>query len=542
MDRKIQEKREFACSVWDFFRTVDEELLECNLCDCRLLCPKVDTSDMTHHLQKSHPEELMNGQACDIVEFVKEHPVLNDRMVSCQGVGGTELHPQMYFIDHCLGLDILKSTKCEMIVPASEEPSRCRFCAKLSEGQNKSNDLAVEKKPRNIGLSEIDQVVKDEPKPDRNSSSLVEVYFTDPDEDFDSDEGIEETDVKGGLTQHQKDLPNLSLESNAADQDINALSRHNILKDQESGSEDKHCGYSRETDSDSKFEAEAISQSHNDSKYKEKSLVGKYFTSILDGYASCNQCGAQVQCPTSSTCQMLSHLQDSHPVEYREMLMKSAERVQAEAKPTMDIEELMRIHEETKKEAEQNCNALREDKNIKNQESSNENENYGYPRETDSDGKSEADVISLPHNDSNYKKKSSTSLVWKYFTSIWDGSASCNKCGAQVQCPRSSTSQMLSHLQDSHPVECREMLMKSAERAKAEAKPTMDIEELMRMHEEDKKDNFSTLGSVETLERIRAPSYSNPELWKTTTEANLTRTSRRKVKILHFPFLHISAM
>ena len=54
---------------------------------------------------------------------------------------------------------------------------------------------------------------------------------------------------------------------------------------------------------------------------------------------------------------------------------------------------------------------------------------------------------------------------------------------------------MLSHLQESHPIECREMLMRSAERVKAEAKPTMDIEELMMMHEEAKKDNFSTLDS-----------------------------------------------
>ena len=75
-----------------------------------------------------------------------------------------------------------------------------------------------------------------------------------------------------------------------------------------------------------------------------------------------------------------------------------------------------------------------------------------------------------------------TSPVWDYFTTVDRDMTECNLCHDSVRCPKSQTSSMISHLQNFHPEEYREMLMKTSQKVKSEANKasSLDLGELKK--------------------------------------------------------------
>ena len=251
--------------VWDYFTIV------CNMCNNNVHCPKSGTSDMISHLQNFHPEEYWE-------------------------------------------MLLQTSQKIKAESKASLDMGKLR----RQYQENKMNQCSMDSRPRRPKKGISSEEVEEALNHAKNVRPMVKI-----EEDFESEEEQDTNDmdnVADITAHHDGDLTNLSPDS---EQNLKAFVEIKILKNKDNDDEDdNYCDDLVDSECDDNVDdpdfklkgdnASPIPCENKKPDRKRPSLLWEYFTSMGECLTLCNLCSAQVQCPRSSTSDMLLHLQDSH--------------------------------------------------------------------------------------------------------------------------------------------------------------------------------------------------------------------------------------
>ena len=198
--------------------------------------------------------------------------------------------------------------------------------------------------------------------------------------------------------------------------------------------------------------------------------------------AECGLCRAAVNCAKSQTSSMLYHLQNVHPGEYTEMLLKASQKVKAEVKvnTVVKVEEDFEVGEPE----------VKMEDNVENDEEWDAMGGSINDNDDKKEGKSTVVVdfetgVKEEGNHENGMGDANPSLqrsspLWSYFSSVDKDLAKCSLCHVQVQCPMFSTSGMIRHLQIDHLSEYSQMLANTSQKVKEVGRASLDIAEFKK--------------------------------------------------------------